>query len=225
MSQKWSALAGLLAIIGVSGLLLSLSSCARDQELTTITIQPATETFGATNIPVDLLVGANVQLRAIGSYIHPPLSKDLTNQVVWNSNTPDMVTVNSTGLITVTGNACGDTLISATVTTSKSSGNIVTGYMKATVVCFTGTGGGGTAGPTLTVSIGGGTGLVQSVPTGITCPGTCFFSFSSGTQVTLTATPIAPSTTTNWTSGCDTVTGNVCTVTMNGNRPVTLNFN
>jgi len=39
--------------------------------------------------------------------IHPPVTKDITNQVTWNSNTPDMVTVSSTGLITDTGFSCG----------------------------------------------------------------------------------------------------------------------
>jgi len=86
---------------------LSLSSCARDQQLTSITVQPPIETFGATNIPVNLDAGLDVQLRALGTYIHPPVTKDITNQVTWNSNTPDMVTVSSTGLITDTGFSCG----------------------------------------------------------------------------------------------------------------------
>jgi hypothetical protein len=85
-----------------------------------------------------------VQLRALGSYIHPPVTKDITNQVVWTSNTPQMVMVSSTGLITATGQACGGTIISATVTTNHSSGAIssngalVTGSMTANVVCPTG---------------------------------------------------------------------------------------
>src|SRR5205085_1397824 len=109
-----------------------------------ITVVPSTETFGAADIPVELDKGANVQLRALGSFIHPPVTKDITNQVAWASNTPDMVTVNSTGLITATGGACGGTIISATVTTNHSSANIdsngaiVTGTMQANVVCFTG---------------------------------------------------------------------------------------
>jgi hypothetical protein len=122
-----------------------LNSCGHDQQLTSITIQPATETFGASNIPVSANAGASVQLRAIGNYIHPPVSKDITNQATWASNTTDLVTVDSTtGLITATGLGCGDSLISATVTTNKSVGNvsssgaIVTGNMTATVVCFTG---------------------------------------------------------------------------------------
>jgi Bacterial Ig-like domain (group 2) len=125
--------------------LIGLTSCGHDQQLVSITVQPNKEIFGAANIPVSADAGLTVQLRAIGNYIHPPVSKDVTNQVVWSSNTPDMVTVDAaTGLITATGQACGDTLISATVTTNHSIGNvgssgaIVTGTMTATVVCFTG---------------------------------------------------------------------------------------
>jgi len=126
-------------------LLVGLNSCGHEQQLVSISIQPQTEIFGASNIPVSASAGATVQLRAIGNYIHPPVSKDITNQVVWNSNTPQMVTVDAaTGLITVTGLACGDTLISATVTTNHSIGNVsssgalVTGNMTASVLCFTG---------------------------------------------------------------------------------------
>ena len=32
-----------------------------------------------------------MQLRALGTYIHPPVTKDITNQVTWESNTtPDV---------------------------------------------------------------------------------------------------------------------------------------
>jgi hypothetical protein len=209
MMQKWSALMGVLAVVMAAGLLLSLSSCARDQELTNITIQPATETFGATNIPVGADQGLNVQLRAIGSYAHPPITKDLTNQVVWNSNTPGLVTVNSTGLLTATGQDCGNGLVSATVTTNKSEANIVTAYMTATVVCFTGT---GPTGPTLIVNFAGGSGFVISTPGGIGCASTCAAIFPTGTTVTLNATPTSPSTMVSWPSGCTTVSGNSCVV-------------
>jgi hypothetical protein len=122
----------------------ALVSCGHDQELVSIDVEPNTETFGSANTPVPADVGLNVQLKALGTYIHPPVTKDITNQVIWSSNTPQMVTVNSTGLITATGLACGNTLISATVKTNKSagglssSGAIVAGTMTANVTCFTG---------------------------------------------------------------------------------------
>jgi len=141
MSKRYSALVGLCVALFW---LAALSGCGHDQQLVSITIQPTTETFGDAKIPVDLDAGLNVQLRALGSYIHPPVTKDITNQVTWVSNTPQMVTVDATGLITVTGLSCGNTIITATVTTNHSEGNIssngaiVTGSMTANVVCFTG---------------------------------------------------------------------------------------
>jgi hypothetical protein len=140
MSKRWSAPVGLLVAVF---LLATLSACGHDQQLESITVIPAVETFGAANIPIIDDRGLNVQLRALGSYIHPPVTKDITNQVTWSSNSPDMVTVNATGLITPTGNACGGTIISATVITNHSDGNLsskgalVTGSMQANVVCST----------------------------------------------------------------------------------------
>ncbi len=77
---------------------------------------------------------------------------------------------------------------------------------------------------TLTVTKAGtGSGTVTSSPAGINCGNTCSASFPRGTTVTLTATPASGSTFTGW-SGCDTVSGNQCTVTMNSNRTVTATF-
>ena len=134
----------LVVIVAVVVCVLGLPSCGHEQELVSITIQPAVETYGATNIPVRDDTGPSVQLKALGNYIHPPVTKDITDQVTWASNTPQMVTVSSTGVITPTGEACGGALITATVTTNKSIGNIsssgaaVIGTMTANVVCFTG---------------------------------------------------------------------------------------
>jgi hypothetical protein len=140
MNRQWYRLAIVVATVLC---VLGLPSCGHEQQLVSITIQPTTETFGAANIPVDLDAGLNVQLKALGNYIHPPVTKDITDQVTWASNTPQMVTVSSTGLITATGGACGGTLVTATVTTNKSIGNIsssgaaVIGTMTANVVCDT----------------------------------------------------------------------------------------
>jgi hypothetical protein len=128
----------------VYAVVLLMPGCGHDQQLTDIAIQPAVETFGAANVPVIANAGSTVQLKALGSYIHPPVTKDITSQVTWASSDTQMVTVNSTGLLTATGLACGSTLVSATVNTNKSAGNIsssgaiVIGYMTANVVCFTG---------------------------------------------------------------------------------------
>ena len=201
---------------------VALSSCAHEQQLTSIAVQPVTQTFGAADIPVSADAGLNVQLRALGSFIHPPVTKDITDQVTWDSNTPDMVTVTPAGLLVVTGVACGSALVSATVTTNKSSGNldslgaIVTGYMTANVVCFS-------SGPTLTVNFAGaGSGTVTSSPSGLSCATTCSTHFPSDT-VTLTATPNG-STFGGW-SGCDSMSGQTCTVDLTSDRTVSAIFN
>src|SRR6266566_3333024 len=77
---------------------------------------------------------------------------------------------------------------------------------------------------TLTVSktdLGDGT--VTSSPAGINCGSSCSASYVSGTTVTLTATPDLLSGFGGW-SGCDSVSGNTCTVNMNSARSVTADF-
>jgi hypothetical protein len=139
MSRK---LKRIFPVVWLVACCVGLPGCGHDQELVNITIQPTTETFGATDIPVSASAGATVQLTALGTYVHPPVTKDITNQVIWVSKTPELVTVNSAGLLTATGNACGNTIGSATVDTNSSaggissSGAIVTSDMTATVVCF-----------------------------------------------------------------------------------------
>jgi len=77
---------------------------------------------------------------------------------------------------------------------------------------------------TLTVNKAGtGSGSVTSSPPGIDCGATCSATYTSGTVVTLTATPASGSTFTGW-SGCDTVSGTTCTVTMSAARSVTASF-
>jgi hypothetical protein len=232
MIRKWF---GIIVLIVAAVAMLNMSSCADPQELVSITVQPQTETFGASNIPVSALAGAQVQLSALGTYVHPPVTKDITDQVTWTSNTPQMVTVNSTGLISVVGGPCGATLISATVQTNadasgvSSQGAIVTGYMTANVTCFTGTtGGGGVAEPAITVTFAGsGLGTVTSSPLGLSCSNSqpsCSASFPTGTEVTLTATPVS-GTFGGW-SGCSSVSGNTCTIdNLSGNTSVTATFN
>jgi Big-like domain-containing protein len=225
---------GFGALVAAGILLLSLSSCGNGQQLVSIDVEPQGETFGAANIPVIANAGSTVQLRALGTYIHPPVTKDITDQVTWASNDTQMMTVSSTGLLTATGLACGGSIISATVKTNSSaggissSGAIVTGSMTASVVCFTGTGTGG-AGPILTVNfLGGGAGSVTSSPSGLNCTNTmvsCSAQFTSGNTVTLTATPTSPSTFGSW-ANCDSAANvNPCTITLTADRTVTVTLN
>jgi len=226
MKGKWWA----LAVLVITASVLLTLACGRSQELVSIAIQPDVETFGSSTTPVIDNAGSQVQLRALGSYIHPPVTKDITSQVTWSSNTPQMFTVGSAGLLTATGLACGGTLVSATATTNtstggvSSSGAIVTGYMTANVVCFTGTGGGGNT-DALTLTFNG-LGTVTSNPSGLSgaSPGPYVAAFPISSTVALTAAGTGGASFVSWV-GCDTPgTTNPCSVTMTGNRTVTVTF-
>src|SRR5207253_3218237 len=74
---------------------------------------------------------------------------------------------------------------------------------------------------------GGGAVGSAETPPATDCEATCTAtsaSYDSGTTVTLSATPASGSTFASW-SGCDTVSGPTCTVTMNAARSVTATFN
>jgi hypothetical protein len=67
-------------------------------------------------------------------------------------------------------------------------------------------------------------GNVTSSPSGINCGGTCSAAFNKGSPVTLTATPTGLlSIFVGW-SGCDSVSGRTCTVSMSGTKTVTAHF-
>jgi hypothetical protein len=232
MNGKWLSM---LVLVAAAGMLLGLNSCTHDQRLVSIQVQPTVENIGATTTPVPEDAGIQVQLRALGTYIHPPVTKDITNQVTWESNTVQMFTVTSTGMMTATGQLCGGTLVSATANTNtsdggiSSSGAVVTGFMTANVICYTGSGG-GTGNPLLSIifSPGGGTGTVADLALNYSCssPGPCSTqAFTSGTAISLTATPTGSSTSGSW-SGCPTsTTTNVCAFTLSGNPILTATFN
>ncbi|TLY24508.1 MAG: hypothetical protein E6K64_06525 [Nitrospirae bacterium] len=79
---------------------------------------------------------------------------------------------------------------------------------------------------TFTLSVnktGIGSGTVTSGDGGIDCGPTCAASYTSGTVVTLTATPAFGSIFTHW-RGCDMVSHRTCTVTMSAARSVTARF-
>jgi hypothetical protein len=231
MNGKWWSI---VVLLSVAGMLLGVNSCGHSQQLVSIQVQPSVQTVGDSTTPVNEDAGAQVQLRALGTYIHPPVTKDITSQVTWVSNTPQMFNVDSSGLLTATGGSCGGTLVSATLTTNSSAGGIsssgavVTGYMTANVVCYTGSGGGGNGSPVVTLTFAGnGAGNVTSSPSGLSCgsPAPCVTQFTSGTAVTLTATPTGSSAFGSW-AGCDSASNiNPCTLTVTGNRTVTATFN
>jgi Divergent InlB B-repeat domain len=219
MNRNWSRLCGLfLTILWLLGFL----SCGQNQQLVSIMIQPPTSTFG---LPDPAL---QIQYAAIGSYIHPPETKDITAQVTWKTDIPQLVSV-SGGLVSPTGNGCGIADISASARQGTgSSANITIAFASVTIddPNVPGCPGGGSAQSVLTVAISGsGTGTVTSVPSGINCPGTCGAQFSTGSSVTLTATPNSGSTFGSWTSGCTSMQGNSCSVVLSADTTVSVTFN
>jgi hypothetical protein len=78
----------MLAILAVA----TLPSCGFKRKLVSITLIPATATLGGP--------GVELQFQAIGNYVHPPDSRDITDSVAWGSAAPQIVTIDQTGLAT-----------------------------------------------------------------------------------------------------------------------------
>ena len=68
-----------------------------------------------------------------------------------------------------------------------------------------------------------GAGVITSPAAGITCGSTCTAVVDDGTQVNLTATPLSGYAFRSW-SGCDSVSGDQCTVAMGSDETVTATF-
>ena len=105
-------------------------SCGHDQKLQSIAVQPASVNFLSPDARL------NAQLTAMGTYIHPPETKDITNTVKWTSDITGVVTVTSTGVVSPAGTGeCGIANVTARVFTSDNnpSGNVVTGSSTVTV--------------------------------------------------------------------------------------------
>ena len=94
----------------ILGLALVLAGCA-SPSLVSITITPNVQYFSFGS-------GLTVQFTAIGTFAqgnHPKSTRDITNEVTWKSNTPDIATISSTGLMTTTGAAYGTTNVTASM--------------------------------------------------------------------------------------------------------------
>jgi hypothetical protein len=137
------------------------------------------------------------------------------------------------------GSDCSETLAggtSVTLTANGNSGSTLTGWSGCDSVngntCTVNTiNQNKTVTATFTLDVPQYTLLIQKVGTGsgtvtgggIDCGSTCSLSLAGGTSVTLTAAPSTSSSFTSW-SGCDSINGNTCTVTLNQNRIVTATF-
>jgi hypothetical protein len=120
MNQNW------LKLLLICFAALFIPSCGTGQRLVGIQVTPATVVFGG----VDPTLFA--QLTAIGSYAHPPATKDITNKVAWTSNIVQVAQVTSAGKVSPNV-ACGVAGITASLVTNDPSGNVITGTMSVTV--------------------------------------------------------------------------------------------
>jgi len=201
--------------------LSSLSSCARPTQLVAISITPSTGgSFGAVDPSLYF------QFTAIGTYIHPPKTVDVTDQVDWQSDNPQVITISSTGVASPNLN-CGVAQVFAEM---HQDGNDILSNQDSITVNGPAADGCTPAGPqpSLTLNMTG-TGTVVSNPPGIDCqststtPASCNSTFITGTTVTLTGTPTGTSTVVSW-SGCSSSNGTQCIVILENNITVTAAF-
>ncbi len=111
-----------LALGGVVLLVLGLPSCGHEQQLVSITVLPNhAELTGA---------GLELQFTALGKFIHPPETRDITSTVVWKSDADQIVTFETPskpGLLTTTGFGCG-TNLGITASVFRNPGNPPSGF-------------------------------------------------------------------------------------------------
>ncbi len=219
MNRKWlGKWIGIVSLAVAGSWLLNLSSCARSQQLVGITVQPGSGTFAA--------VDPNLffDFKAFGTYIHPPANVDITSKVTWQTDNPQVVNVTSGGVISPNTN-CGIAQVFATL--KDGSNDVVSNSATITVDGPASQGcpqGGATLNLSLSVT-GGANGTIVSSPAGINCGATCSAAFTTGTSVALTASPSSGHSFGGWGSGCTTISGNICDVTMSANITVTATFN
>lgn len=210
MIRKWF---GITVLVVTASTLLSLSSCARDQKLVGIQVTPSTATFGG--------VGAQLQFTAIGTYIHPPQTKDVTAQATWSIDAQNLVTLGAPGNVTAISD-CGTGNVKASL---QANGNYVFG---TAFISAAGVGSNACTQATLTVVVNG-NGSVASSPSGIICPGTCGAAFPLDATVQLSATLGTGTSTVAWTSGgggpaCNSTSATTCSVTLTTNATITATF-
>jgi hypothetical protein len=102
MSRKWFSF---LALIAAMTLLCTSSSCGFNQHLVSIQVVPPGATFNS--------VGASIVFKAMGTYEHPPETKDITDSVTWSVDSQALVSITNTSEVTSL-NICGSGNLYAT---------------------------------------------------------------------------------------------------------------
>ena len=127
MKRSYFGLAlGALVMVGA---VLSFPSCGHDQKLVSIAVTPTGATITGPGLTVDF--------KAVGTYIHPPENRDITNSVVWASAVPQAISILPNTGVAVSGTACGTNIpITATAYSNpqNKSGSVVVGTATMTVI-------------------------------------------------------------------------------------------
>jgi alpha-tubulin suppressor-like RCC1 family protein len=126
--------------------------------------------------------------------------------ITWTSSDSSVATTAASGLTTAVNS--GAASITATDTTGASASATLTVRQRAALSVLLG---------------GGGAGRVTAAPAGIDCGSDCSELYDVGTTIALTPSPDGRSTFGGWT-GCDSVSGVTCTVTVNAATTVQARF-
>lgn len=112
----------LLGVALLTGALFPVVSCSNSPSLTSITISPSayntTLALLANGSPAPTSDQLQTYYTATGYYTHPghpPIVRDITDQVNWFSYTPALVTISNTGIAQPAGGAIGFTQIAASM--------------------------------------------------------------------------------------------------------------
>jgi hypothetical protein len=132
MKRSYIGLAlGALVMVAAS---VALPSCGFDRKLVLITVNPPGANITGAGVEVDF--------QALGTYIHPPETEDITNSVVWASTAPQIVSIDAKTGVAVSGTGCGTNItITATAYSNpqNNSGSIVQGTALVSVTLPNGT--------------------------------------------------------------------------------------
>ena len=220
MNERW-----LRYVLCLTALFAAVNflSCGNKLKLVSIDLQPGSAKF-LTPDPNGLIV-----FTALGTYIHPPATRDITGRVTWTTDNPQLLVVTKGVVSPQPGNVCGVGDIYANF---NDGGNLITAFATITVndptrpICPGGSTTQGAVSVTIAGPAGTAGGSVMSAPAGIACPpGLCIAQFTVGTTVGFNATPSSGHTFAGWT-GCTPGGGNSCSLLVpTGNTSVTATFN
>jgi len=105
MNRKRMPIAlGAMVVLALATLLLG---CGFKRQLVSIEVIPSGSNITGTGVIVDF--------KALGHYIHPPDTHDITDQVTWESSAPQIISIDANTGVAVSGDGCGtNILITAT---------------------------------------------------------------------------------------------------------------